>query len=122
FDQDFHNPNVVKVVTDQQGFALYFSRAPIPWPRDNPNGASCGEAFAARRHIGLYAYRVALLNHFVRWPVAALEQMESLEQLRVLAAGHKIHMAEAVEPVPGGVDTAEDLARVQALWCERGQQ
>ncbi|HEY7883517.1 MAG TPA: 3-deoxy-manno-octulosonate cytidylyltransferase [Cellvibrionaceae bacterium] len=119
-DEDFHNPNIVKVVTDQQGFALYFSRAPIPWPRDNPTGASSGAEFIARRHIGLYAYRVSLLNLFVRWPVAALEQMESLEQLRVLAAGHKIHLAEAVEMVPGGVDTAADLARIQALWRQRG--
>lgn len=114
---DFHNPNVVKVVRDDRGFALYFSRAPIPWPREQV-GLSAGRDFAARRHIGLYAYRVALLNRFVGWPPAALELTESLEQLRVLARGEKIHVAEAVEPVPGGVDTPEDLARVQARWSE----
>jgi len=112
---DFHNPNVVKVVTDTRGFALYFSRAPIPWPRE-PSAVTTGHAFAARRHIGLYAYRVALLNRFVDWPPAALEVMESLEQLRVLAMGENIHVAEAAAPVPGGVDTSEDLARVRALW------
>lgn len=112
---DFHNPNVVKVVADTRGFALYFSRAPIPWPRE-PSTVTSGSEFAARRHIGLYAYRVALLNRFVGWPPAALEVMESLEQLRVLAMGEKIHLAEAAAPVPGGVDTPEDLARVQALW------
>lgn len=111
-EKDFHNPNVVKVVADMQGFALYFSRAPIPWPRD------AGGELDARRHIGLYAYRVALLNRFVGWAPAALELTESLEQLRVLARGEKIHVAEAAVPVPGGVDTPEDLARVQARWRE----
>ncbi|UTA49440.1 3-deoxy-manno-octulosonate cytidylyltransferase [Simiduia sp. 21SJ11W-1] len=118
--EDLFNPNVVKVVADHEGLALYFSRAPMPWARD---------AFAARgtdfhgelpaapfaRHIGIYAYKVGLLNQFVQWPQAPLEQVESLEQLRVLHFGHRIHVAEACEPVPGGVDTPEDLARLRKL-------
>lgn len=111
-DEDFHNPNVVKVVTDLKGFALYFSRAPIPWPREQ---GLAQNHWKPRRHIGLYAYRVALLNRFVTWPPAALEQCESLEQLRVLAQGEKIHVADAVAEVPAGVDTPEDLVRVRSL-------
>ncbi|WP_111641910.1 3-deoxy-manno-octulosonate cytidylyltransferase [Marinimicrobium alkaliphilum] len=113
---DFQNPNVVKVVADERGHALYFSRAPIPWPRDHFAQAAVDElpqGLPARRHIGLYAYRVALLNRFVRWPQAALERWEALEQLRVLAAGEAIHIELASAPVPGGVDTPEDLARIQ---------
>lgn len=117
--QEFNNPNIVKVVTDQKGYALYFSRAPIPFPRDYANRVSeltLPEAFPARRHLGLYAYRVSLLHRFVNWPPAMLELTESLEQLRVLAAGEKIHLADSVCPVPGGVDTPEDLQRIrQAL-------
>lgn len=117
---DFHNPNVVKAVSDQSGRALYFSRAPVPWPRDL-NVETAGpvpEGFAARRHIGLYAYRVSLLNRFVRWAPARLELTESLEQLRVLAYGEAIHLADACAKVPGGVDTPEDLERVRACFGE----
>lgn len=115
---DFRNPNIVKVVTDQQGRALYFSRAPIPWPREAfaDNGQAheaLNAAPAARRHIGIYAYRVGLLHRFVSWPQAPLEALESLEQLRVLWQGESIHVQEACEPVPGGVDTVEDLERVR---------
>lgn len=115
---DFRNPNVVKVVADAAGRALYFSRAPIPWPRDHfaadkietlPAGLPC------QRHIGIYAYRVELLDRFVTWPPVPLEKTESLEQLRVLWQGAGIHVANACAPVPGGVDTPEDLLRVQAL-------
>lgn len=119
---DFRNPNMVKTLTDRAGFALYFSRAPIPWPRDDANALSdlpLPENFPARRHIGIYAYRVALLNRFVSWPPAVLELTESLEQLRVLAYGEKIHVADAVAKVPGGVDTPEDLARVTAELAGR---
>lgn len=114
--RDAFNPNVVKVVSDIHQQALYFSRAPIPWGRDtyssNPQ-LPTGEL--AQRHIGLYAYRVALLHQFVTWPVAALEAFEKLEQLRVLANGQRIHVAPACVSVPGGVDTPEDLARVKHL-------
>lgn len=115
---DFRNPNIVKVVSDQQGRALYFSRAPIPWPRDHFAQAEVTqlpESFPAQRHIGIYAYRVALLNRFVTWPQGQLEKIESLEQLRVLENGQAIHIAEACAPVPGGVDTEADLERVKAL-------
>jgi 3-deoxy-manno-octulosonate cytidylyltransferase (CMP-KDO synthetase) len=114
--RDVFNPNIVKVVSDIHQQALYFSRAPIPWGRDtyssNPQ-LPTGEL--AQRHIGLYAYRVALLHQFVTWPVAALEAFEKLEQLRVLANGQRIHVAPACVSVPGGVDTPEDLARVKHL-------
>lgn len=115
---DFRNPNIVKVVSDDQGKALYFSRAAIPWPRDyfaKPDVAELPAGFIPQRHIGIYAYRVSLLNNFVTWPQADLEKIESLEQLRVLANGHAIHIEEACEAVPGGVDTEEDLIRVRGL-------
>jgi 3-deoxy-manno-octulosonate cytidylyltransferase (CMP-KDO synthetase) len=116
--EDFRNPNIVKVVADQRGNALYFSRAPIPWPRDyfaQANVTALPADFPAQRHIGIYAYRVALLNRFITWPQAALEKIESLEQLRVLANGEYIHIAEACAQVPGGVDTEADLLRIKAL-------
>ena len=115
---DFRNPNIVKAVADQTGKALYFSRAPIPWPRDHfaKSGVNAlPDNFPAQRHIGIYAYRVALLNRFITWPQAILEQIESLEQLRVLANGEAIHIADACAAVPGGVDTEADLMRVKAI-------
>lgn len=116
----FVNPNVVKVVSAHNGTALYFSRAPIPWPRDQFGEspatlpASDGSAGASnfQRHIGIYAYRVALLHRFVSWPVAPLEALECLEQLRFMYQGIKIHVAPACSDVPGGVDTEEDLQAV----------
>ena len=116
--EDFRNPNIVKVVAAQNGNALYFSRAPIPWPRDHFAQTEVDQLpanFPAQRHIGIYAYRVELLHRFVTWPQAQLEQIESLEQLRVLANGEAIHVQEACAPVPGGVDTEADLLRVKQL-------
>jgi 3-deoxy-manno-octulosonate cytidylyltransferase (CMP-KDO synthetase) len=115
--EDFCNPNIVKVVMDAHGRALYFSRAPIPYPRDAfaGEGRALPEDFVARRHIGIYAYRVGLLHRFVTWDQAPLERFESLEQLRVLWQGESIHVAEACRPVPGGVDTELDLDRVRRL-------
>lgn len=115
---DFRNPNIVKVVSNKNGRALYFSRAAIPWPRDHFAAAEVidlPQDFPCQRHIGIYAYRVALLNRFIGWPQAPLEQIESLEQLRVLWNGEMIHIAEACEAVPGGVDTEADLLRVKQL-------
>ena len=117
----FADPNVVKVVMDNQQRALYFSRAPIPWSRDEFAKGMDQVAQtdftqlqpAPLRHLGIYAYRVALLNRFVNWPLAPLEQSEKLEQLRVLANGEKIALARACEFVPAGVDTNEDLERVR---------
>ncbi len=116
------NPNVVKVVRDQRGRALYFSRAPIPFPRDafttGTEGAVMPEGVDYRRHIGIYAYRVNLLNDFVRWPTCALEETECLEQLRAMWNGAIIHVDEADEAPPAGVDTLEDLQRVRAIIAD----
>jgi 3-deoxy-manno-octulosonate cytidylyltransferase (CMP-KDO synthetase) len=113
----FLDPNVVKVVTDAQGRALYFSRAPVPWGRDSaPAGLASQRGFAgARRHIGLYAYRVAALRQLSMSPPSGLEQIEKLEQLRALENGLSIRVAEArVLPGPD-VNTAEDAVRVEHL-------
>jgi len=119
--EDFLNPNVVKVVRDRHGLARLFSRAPIPWPRDhfaNSRDSMPADALA-RRHIGIYAYRVAELAAFDSWPVAAIEQLESLEQLRFIYHGVGIHVADAVESVPGGIDTEQDLQAAEALIKSR---
>jgi 3-deoxy-manno-octulosonate cytidylyltransferase (CMP-KDO synthetase) len=108
------DPHVVKVVTDAAGGALYFSRAPIPWHRDEflRGRARLPQGTHFLRHIGLYAYRVGFLTRFVAWPPAPLEIAESLEQLRALWHGERIHVAIAdVEPGPG-VDTADDVQAV----------
>ncbi len=115
------NPNVVKVVTDTRGMAMYFSRAPMPWPRDAfMQGVTdeMPEGFDWQRHIGLYAYRVKMLNDFVRWSPAPLELTECLEQLRALWNGVGIHVAAADEIPPAGVDTPEDLARIAAIMAQ----
>ena len=109
---DFVNPNTVKVVSDVTGNALYFSRAPIPFPRDKSLGSDNSLPEDARRHIGIYAYKVASINRFVDWDMAPLEQLESLEQLRFLHNNVAIHVADACAPVPGGVDTEDDLNNV----------
>jgi 3-deoxy-manno-octulosonate cytidylyltransferase (CMP-KDO synthetase) len=111
---ELDNPNVVKVVLDAAGRALYFSRAPIPWWRDG-RAAGRPEASPALRHIGLYAYRAGFLKAFPALPASALEGIEALEQLRVLWHGERIavHVSE-LRPGPG-VDTPADLARVRAL-------
>ena len=113
------NPNVVKVVTNLQGMALYFSRAPIAYPRDAMHSQESSDqlpdTFAWRRHIGIYAYRVGFLNAFVQWPPAPIEMTECLEQLRALWNGVSIHVANAIEAPPAGVDTPEDLERLKLL-------
>lgn len=113
--QELRNPNAVKVVKDQRGMALYFSRAPVPWPRDAmAAGADVLPPGHWWRHLGIYAYRCEFLHRFVHWPPAELETLEQLEQLRALAQGERIHVAPACAPVPAGVDTSEDLLRVRA--------
>lgn len=113
------DPNVVKLVRDAHGLSMYFSRAPLPWPRD---------AFAADRdilpagghwlrHIGIYAYRAGFLRQFAAMPPGRLEQIESLEQLRVMEAGHAIAVGLTPAPFPPGIDTAEDLARANDWWA-----
>ncbi|WP_444931179.1 3-deoxy-manno-octulosonate cytidylyltransferase [Microbulbifer sp. SSSA002] len=113
--EDFQNPNIVKVVTTESGLARYFSRAPIPWPRDAfaLDSSELPKGLEPRRHIGIYAYRVALLRQFVSWPMAPLEQFEALEQLRFLYHDQEIHVADACAVVPGGVDTEQDLQRMR---------
>lgn len=118
---DFANPNVVKVVLDARFRALYFSRAPLPWWRDasamnKPALPMAGaQDIGALRHIGLYAYRAGFLRTFPTLAMAPLEKLESLEQLRVLWHGERIVVHIAEHAPPGGVDTAEDLARVRTL-------
>jgi 3-deoxy-manno-octulosonate cytidylyltransferase (CMP-KDO synthetase) len=111
------NPNVVKVVSDLNGLALTFSRAPLPWARDAfAKAPEClPEAVPYRRHIGLYAYRAGFLQDFVAWGPCWLERCESLEQLRALWHGVRIHVADARQAPPAGVDTQEDLERVRRL-------
>jgi 3-deoxy-manno-octulosonate cytidylyltransferase (CMP-KDO synthetase) len=114
---EFDNPNVVKVVLDAAHNALYFSRAPIPWWRDaRAAGSLSVPTPAALRHIGLYAYHAGFLRRFPSLPPSPLESIEALEQLRVLWHGERIvvHVSD-VRPGPG-VDTPEDLARVRALF------
>jgi 3-deoxy-manno-octulosonate cytidylyltransferase (CMP-KDO synthetase) len=108
------DPHVVKVVTDAQGYALYFSRAPVPWHRDEFLGGrkSLPMSVGFLRHIGLYAYRAAFLKRFVGWEPAPLELAESLEQLRVLWHGEGIHVTRAGQEPGPGVDTASDVQRV----------
>jgi len=108
-EHEFNDPNMVKVVTDRDGYALYFSRSPIPAQRDDlvPDDA--------RRHIGIYAYRVAGLKLLARTPVCSLERAERLEQLRVLWLGQRIAIADAIKLPPRGVDTKHDLELIRAL-------
>lgn len=114
--EDWLNPNVVKVVLDARGHALYFSRATIPWQRDGATRESPRlPSGLAYRHIGLYAYRVAALKRFSALKPAALEKAEALEQLRALASGMTIRVGVTREPPPRGVDTEDDFAAVTRL-------
>lgn len=110
------DPNAVKLVRRDDGNALYFSRAPIPWPRDafahSRDRLPAGDAWL--RHIGIYAYRAGFLQEIAALPAGRLERIESLEQLRVLEAGHAIAVALTPAPFPPGIDTPEDLARAEA--------
>ena len=116
--EEFFNPNVVKVVLDAQGYARYFSRAPIPWARD----AFAGErkmlpvGLPCFRHVGIYAFRGAFLAEFPRLSPAPLEQFEALEQLRALWHGFHIVVAQRPDAPHAGVDTPQDLERVRAIF------
>jgi len=114
---EFDNPNVVKVVLDAAGRALYFSRAPIPWWRDGrATGSAALPSPAPLRHIGLYAYRAGFLRRFPQLEPAPQERIESLEQLRVLWHGERIAVHVSAQAPGPGVDTPDDLARVRALF------
>lgn len=115
--EEAFNPNAVKVLTDKDGYALYFSRATIPYDRErflgNENINEVGEFYL--RHVGIYAYRAGFIKDYVNWPTSQLEQVEALEQLRVLYQGENIHVDVAKTNVPvEGVDTPEDLAKARA--------
>lgn len=122
------NPNAVKVVRDANDMAQYFSRAPIPWLRSWPAvtdvdkrasdyfsqiNTAIHSGINWYRHIGIYAYRVSVINQYIQWPVSAHEQAESLEQLRALDNGVRIHCAESGCNIPAGIDTIEDLEKVR---------
>ncbi|MGX9236415.1 3-deoxy-manno-octulosonate cytidylyltransferase [Pantoea ananatis] len=112
--EEAFNPNAVKVVMDAKGYALYFSRATIPWDRERYAESRDQIGDTLLRHIGIYAYRAGFIRRYIDWAPCPLEQIELLEQLRVLWYGEKIHVAVA-KTVPGvGVDTPEDLIRVRA--------
>ncbi|MCC6209146.1 MAG: 3-deoxy-manno-octulosonate cytidylyltransferase [Gammaproteobacteria bacterium] len=120
---ELFDPNVVKVVSDEQGYALYFSRAVVPWDRDafavSTRELPAGAAYY--RHIGLYAYRAGFIREFVGWEQCALERAEMLEQLRRLWRGRRIHVARACERPGPGVDTERDLERVESLLRAGGR-
>ena len=122
FDE-FMNPNVVKVVLCRQGRALYFSRAPIAYPRDSMRAGerTLPQAAAPLRHIGIYAYRAGFLNEYAQMSASPLENIESLEQLRVLWHGHPIAVEIVAQAPAAGVDTQEDLERVRAVFQTAAQ-
>lgn len=112
--EEIFDPNIVKVVTDDAGRALYFSRAPIPWSRAefDQGKKAVDDLQGWHRHLGIYSYRMSLLKDFVTWPTAGLERTESLEQLRVLANGEPVQIAQSLVDIPPGVDTPEDVSHV----------
>lgn len=116
--ETLHNPNAVKVVRDVHGYALYFSRAPIPWPRDRMEGDTAAPARAAR-HIGIYAYRAGFVARFCAWEPCPPEEAEQLEQLRALWYGERIAVHMTNDAPPSGVDTPEDLERVRRYFREK---
>jgi len=117
--ESLQNPNVVKVVLDRSGHALYFSRAPIPYARDSfaINQSALPPGLPSYRHIGIYAYRAGFLQIYGRLEPAAIERFEALEQLRALWHGHRIAVAVTAHAPEAGVDTDEDLARVRRIFA-----
>jgi 3-deoxy-manno-octulosonate cytidylyltransferase (CMP-KDO synthetase) len=114
-EDEVFNPNAVKVVVDENGFALYFSRASIPWDRDHFSQQPKQIKQPLMRHIGIYAYRAGFINTYINWQPSTLEKIECLEQLRVLWYGEKIHVEVAQESPAAGVDTPEDLQKVRDI-------
>jgi 3-deoxy-manno-octulosonate cytidylyltransferase (CMP-KDO synthetase) len=116
--EEFLSPNVVKVVLQSDGLALYFSRAPIPWWRDGfATGITALPEPAPLRHIGIYGYRAGFLRAFPRMPQAPVESCEALEQLRALWHGHRIAVHVTPDDPGAGVDTPEDLERVRSIFA-----
>jgi 3-deoxy-manno-octulosonate cytidylyltransferase (CMP-KDO synthetase) len=120
---EMFDPNAVKVVMDKDGYALYFSRAPIPYARDafRADTSSLPPGLPAYRHLGLYAYRCSFLQAYAGLPPAALEQFEALEQLRALAQGYRISVAITEHAPEPGVDTPEDLEKMRRAFSAPGQ-
>lgn len=119
-EASMRNPNIVKTVLDKQGNALYFSRAPIPWPRDAyAHNQPLPRNTSVLRHIGLYAYRASFLHAYGQLAPAAIERSESLEQLRALYHGYKIGVAITDHAPPGGVDTEQDLQVTRGIFIEQ---
>lgn len=112
-EEEVFNPNAVKVLADKDGYAMYFSRATIPWDRDNFANGAKNVVQPLMRHIGIYAYRAGFINTYINWEPTVLEKIECLEQLRVLWYGEKIHVEVAKEAPAAGVDTPEDLEAVR---------
>lgn len=120
--ESMQNPNIVKTVLDKQGHALYFSRAPIPWPRDAfAAGAGLPSDLPVLRHIGIYAYRAGFLKSFGRLAPAAIELFEALEQLRALYHGFRIGVVITEQAPPSGVDTEHDLLQIRKIFEETSQ-
>ncbi|MDP5255103.1 MULTISPECIES: 3-deoxy-manno-octulosonate cytidylyltransferase [unclassified Vibrio] len=118
--EDIFNPNAVKVVANRDKLALYFSRASIPWDRDNFAQTPPLIEQPLMRHIGIYAYRAGFVNTYINWQPSPLEKIEKLEQLRVLWYGESIHVDVARVAPPAGVDTHEDLEKVRAIVSAPG--
>jgi 3-deoxy-manno-octulosonate cytidylyltransferase (CMP-KDO synthetase) len=116
---EFLDPNCVKALRAQDGRALYFSRAPVPWPRDAIQSNRPTSYEGAWRHIGIYGYRVRSLLQFAAWQPTGLESTEKLEQLRALEHGMHIQTVTLNQAPPGGVDTSQDLERVRAAFAAR---
>ena len=121
-EEEIFNPNAVKVVLNEDGYALYFSRAAIPWDRNSfsASGGKISEKMPYLRHIGMYAYTVEFLKDYCTWPSSVLESIESLEQLRVLWRGQSILVQIVSSPPEAGVDTQADLERVEQAMLSRG--
>ncbi|MBT6584476.1 MAG: 3-deoxy-manno-octulosonate cytidylyltransferase, partial [Gammaproteobacteria bacterium] len=116
--KEVFDPNVVKVVSDTHGIALYFSRAPIPWSRDHFGAGSIPKGISWYRHLGIYAYTAAMLARFVSWDPAPMEQAEKLEQLRALSNGEKIKIAVSPDKIPPGIDVPGDVERTLKVLKE----
>ncbi len=122
-EASMRNPNIVKAVLDKDGNALYFSRAPIPWPRDAyAQGKTLPDDVNVLRHIGIYAYRASFLHAFGRLSVATIERIEALEQLRALYHGYKIGVTITQEAPPSGVDTEQDLHAARQLFKTHSEE
>lgn len=117
--QDVFDPNVVKVVADAEGYALYFSRAPIPWNREVGEGIDDSQAQQYQRHLGIYAYRVSFLHAYSNMEPCDVENLEKLEQLRALYSGIPIHVEPAVKLPGPGIDTPDDLLAVSRLMANQ---